>query len=220
MVNEQRIMDMKRKQEGTLYTDRVAQSPDGKYRWACEVCLLTNISFLLHTLKVFTFVGIGLAVFMSVIRLFMGHPLGDIVVAAGILMLGAWGLAGVSYIIYVFIRGFRFTVCYTMDEKQVREQFTPARLTKIPDDKGLKGLINVLSSRPGLPGWGFVYATGESTSTMPLARVKNVKPRRWLRHVKVSLGIDSLRVFVPEEDFDFVYQFLVQNSKAHPQETK
>ncbi len=92
---------MKRKQEGTLYTDRVAQSPDGKYRWACEVCLLTNISFLLHTLKVFTIVGIGLAVLMSVIRMFMGHPLGDIAVAAGILMLGAWGLTVVSYIIYV-----------------------------------------------------------------------------------------------------------------------
>ena len=202
---------MKRKQEGTLYTDRVAQSPDGKYRWACEVCLLTNISFMLHTLKVFTIVGIGLALFVAAIRLLNDSTLGNIAINAGILMLVAWGVAVLGYIIYVFIRGFRFTVCYTMDEKQIHEQFTPARLTKIPDGKGLKGLIDVLSSRPGMPGWGFVYATGKSTSTMPLTRVKSIKPRRWLRHIKISLGLDSLYVFVPEEDFDAISQFLYEH---------
>ncbi len=202
------------KQKGTLYTDRVILSPDGKYRWACEVSLMTNLSFLMRTLKVFLFISIGLAIFISIIRLSMGHPLTDIAVATVFLVLIAQGVALLGYIIYVFIRGFRFTVCYTMDQKQIHEQYTPARLTKTKNVEGLQLIYEAIGSRPGLPGWGIVYATGESTSTMPMARVRSVKPRRWLHHIKISLGLDSLRVFVPEEDFDFVYDFLLKNKKA------
>lgn len=198
------------KQQQTLFTNRVLQSPDGKFRWACEIHLLTNYSILLHLLKVFTVIVGVLVVFIAPIRCFGDTPFVEILRDSLIILLIGWGIALLSYVIYVCIRGFRFTVCYTMDEKQLHEQFTPARLTKDPDDKGIMGIINALGSRPGLPGFGFVYATGKSTSTMPMDRIRSVKPRRFLGHIKISLGLDSLRVYVPDEDFDFVLDYLLK----------
>ena len=191
-----------------VFTNRVVQSPDGKYRWACEVCLLTNLTTFLHATKLLVLGATAVGAMIALFCLTAGATLSTAVGRMTLVMFMGLVLAVVGYIIYVFIRGFRFTVCYTLDEKQLFEQYTPARLTKIPDGKGLKGLIDIISSRPGMPGWGFVYATGKSTSTMPLKRIVSIKPRRALGHIKVSLGLDSLHAYVPAEDFDFVVDFL------------
>ena len=87
---------------------------------------------------------------------------------------------------------------------------TPQRVQELPKAEGLSGLVSVLTSRPGLRGTGFVYATGEMTSTIPFDRVRCIKRRRALKHIKLSLGLNSLRVYVPAEDFDMVYDFVSQ----------
>ncbi len=201
---------MKRKQqtEKNLYTDRVVLSPDGKFRWACEISLLRNYTTFLHATKLLL---IGAAVISCIVgagSLLAGATLLTALSRMALYMALGAGLAVVGYAVYVCLRGFRFTVYYTLDKKELHEQYIPARLTKIPEDKGFKGLINALTSRPGMPGFGIVYATGKSTSTMPMKRIRSIKPRRWLGHIKISLGIDSLHVYVPADDFDTVYDFL------------
>ena len=44
-----------------------------------------------------------------------------------------------------------------------------------------------------------------------LANVKSIKARRRLNLIKVNQLLKKNRVFVPDEDFDFVYEFLCQH---------
>ncbi|MBR4698642.1 MAG: hypothetical protein IKP16_01680, partial [Prevotella sp.] len=64
--------------------------------------------------------------------------------------------------------------------------------------------------KPGVMGAG-VLAASRSTSTSVLANVARLVPRRSLHLIKVNQLLNKNRVFVPDEDFDFVYNFLCQH---------
>ena len=179
------------------------------YQWACEISLLTNMTMLLHSQKLMMRWGIGIGVFLAVVRLLLGNAtFVEALLTIAIVILGFSALGLVGYVIYCCIRGGGFTSSYTLDKKNLRENYVPYKVQKLPNPKGLSGLIDILSSRPGLPGWGFVWATGKSTSTVPLKRVRTIKARRRLGHIKVSLGLDHVYVYVRPTDFDTILNYL------------
>lgn len=183
---------------------------DKSYQWACEISLLTNMTTLLHLQKLMLWWGIGVGVFVAILRLlFLDHDsLAGALLTIPIAILGFSVLGLVGYVIYCFIRGGSFIASYTLDKNNLHENYVPRKVKKLPDPQGLSGLIDVLSSRPGLPGYGYVWATGKSTTTMPLKRVRTIKARRRLGHIKVSLGLEHLYVYVRPADFDTILTYL------------
>ena len=57
-----------------------------------------------------------------------------------------------------------------------------------------------------------VLAASRTTSRSTLVNVKKLTPVRWMNLIKVSQLLQKNRVYVPDEDFDFVYDFLCHNS--------
>lgn len=203
------------KQTTSLYTDRVVQGSDGKYRWYYRVNLLRNYSILLHVWRVLLLiVGIGWPILLALRLLISRHnnfKFADELLTFGLLLLIAWAVGLLGYIIYACKYGYYFTSCYAMDEKQIYQQFTPQHVHSTKQPEGFKAILEALTSRPGMPGFGVVRVSGKWTDTTPLQRVIRMKERRGLHHIKVSLGIDSTRIFIPDEDFDMVRDFLRQH---------
>ena len=181
------------------------------YQWACEVSLLTNMTTLLHLQKLMLWWGLGVGTIIAVLRiLFMAHDtVAGALLTIPIAIMGFWALGLLGYVIYCFIRGGRFTAHYTLDKTNLHEDYVPRKVKKLPDPQSLSGFIEVVTS-PG-PGFGYAWATGESSTTMPLKRIRSIKARRWLGHIKVSLGWEHLYVFVSPADFDTIFTYLCEH---------
>lgn len=165
------------------------------------------MTMLLHSQKLMVWWGIGVGVFLAIVRLLFGDAtLVDALLTIAIAILGFATLGLVGYVIYCFIRGGSFTASYTLDNNNLHEDYVPRKIKKLPDPQGLPGLIEVLAS-PG-PGFGYAWATGESTTTMPLKRIRTIKARRRLGHIKVSVGWEHLYVYVYPADFDTIFTYL------------
>jgi len=74
----------------------------------------------------------------------------------------------------------------------------------------LTALVGAAAGKPGVIGTGILSAS-RSKSTSVLANVARLVPCRRLHLIKVNQLLNKNRVFVPDEDFDFVYDFLCQH---------
>jgi hypothetical protein len=53
-----------------------------------------------------------------------------------------------------------------------------------------------------------MLATSKQASVSEFSKVRRVKPRRWLHVIKVNEFIEKNQIYVPTEDFDFVYEYV------------
>ena len=53
-----------------------------------------------------------------------------------------------------------------------------------------------------------MLAASKNASVSEFAKVRKVKPRRWLGVIKVNQLLERNQVYVRKEDFDFVYDFI------------
>ena len=99
---------------------------------------------------------------------------------------------------------------FTLDEKEVVHQQMPHQMKKAKVLGSLTTLVGAAAGKPGVVGSG-ILASSRSTSTSVLANVKRIKARRRQNLIKVNQLLNKNRIFVPDEDFDFVYDFLCQH---------
>ena len=71
-------------------------------------------------------------------------------------------------------------------------------------------IVGAAAGKPGTVGAGLLAAS-RTTSTSELANVARLIPCRRMNLIKVNQLLNKNRVFVPDEDFDFVYDFLCQH---------
>jgi hypothetical protein len=116
----------------------------------------------------------------------------------------------IAYVIVAWYYGWKYVVLFTMDEKEVVHQQMPRQVKKAKVLGALTTLVGAAAGKPGMMGTG-VLAASRSTSTSELANVARLKPCRRLHLIKVNQLLNKNRVFVPDEDFDFVYDFLCQH---------
>jgi hypothetical protein len=116
----------------------------------------------------------------------------------------------VAYVIVAWTYGWKYVVLFTLDEKEVVHQQMPHQMKKAKVLGALTALAGAVAGKPGVVGSG-ILASSRSTSTSVLANVKRIKARRRLNLIKVNQLLNKNRVFVPDEDFDFVYDFLCQH---------
>jgi hypothetical protein len=206
---------MSKKKVNTPMADsRVQLFPDGKYRWVYEVPMLRNPSILFDVYKV-----LGVSFFIVwlfnviLISCEEGLSLDSLwgVTSGFLVLLGVFLVIGyVAYIIVAWYYGWKYIVLFTLDEKEVKHQQMPRQVKKAKVLGALTALAGAAAGRPGVVGTGILSATRFS-STSVLANVEHLVPRRRLNLIKVNQLLNRNRVFVPDEDFDFVYDFLCRH---------
>ena len=193
---------------------RVTLYPDGKYRWMYEVPMLKNPSILFDVYWVLG-ISFGLVWLFNVLLIgcedgFSLESQWGLTSGFLILMLVFAVIGYVAYVIVAWTYGWKYVVLFTLDEKEVVHQQMPRQMKKAKVLGALTALVGAAAGKPGVMGSG-ILAASRSTSTSVLANVKSIKARRRLNLIKVNQLLNKNRVFVPDEDFDFVYDFLCQH---------
>ena len=193
---------------------RVTLYPDGKYRWVYEVPMLKNPSILFDVYWVLG-ISFGLVWLFNVLLIgcedgFSLESLWGFTSGFLILMLVFVVIGYVAYVIVAWTYGWKYVVLFTLDEKEVVHQQMPHQMKKAKVLGALTALVGAAAGKPGVVGSG-ILASSRSTSTSVLANVKRIKARRRQNLIKVNQLLNKNRIFVPDEDFDFVYDFLCQH---------
>lgn len=193
---------------------RVTLYPDGKYRWVYEVPMLKNPSILFDVYWVLG-ISFGLVWLFNVLLIgcedgFSLESLWGFTSGFLILMLVFAVIGYVAYVIVAWTYGWKYVVLFTLDEKEVVHQQMPHQMKKAKVLGALTALVGAAAGKPGVVGSG-ILASSRSTSTSVLANVKRIKARRRQNLIKVNQLLNKNRIFVPDEDFDFVYDFLCQH---------
>jgi hypothetical protein len=193
---------------------RVKLYPDGKYRWVYEVPMLKNPTILFDVYKVLG-ISFGIVWLFNVLLISCEDGLNlrnlwSFTSGFLILMLVFLVIGYVAYFIVAWSYGWKYIVLFTLDEKEVVHQMMPRQMEKAKVLGALTALVGSVAGKPGVMGAG-VLAASRSTSTSVLANVARLVPRRSLHLIKVNQLLNKNRVFVPDEDFDFVYNFLCQH---------
>ena len=197
-----------------LADNRVKLYPDGKYRWVYEVPMLKNPTILIDVFKV---LGISFGIVwlftVLVIGCEEGYTLDNLWgITSGFLMLmGVFLVIGcIAYFIVAWCYGWKYVVLFTLDERQVVHQQMPRQVKKAMVLGALTAMMGGAAGKPGVVGSGLLAAS-RSTLTSDFVDVTRLIPCRCHNLIKVSQLLSKNRVFVPDEDFDFVYNYLCQH---------
>ena len=188
--------------------------PDGKYRWVYEVPMLKNPSILFDVLWVLA-ISFGI---VWVIFILIGSCTGnlsftilwDSIKMFALLTLGSFVLGYVAYFFVSWFYGWKYSIVFIMDEKEVVHKQLKSTLHKARAIGKLTALAGAAGGKPGMVGLGVLAATRTSMSTS-LDDVRRLIPCRRRNLIKVNELLSRNRVFVADEDFDFVYNFLRQH---------
>ena len=184
---------------------------DGKYRWAYEMHLLKNPTIFLTVLKVMM-ISVGIVwLFGMVITVLQGDMdlewfmfwLKTIGIVLGIFV----GLAIISILIMAAILKGKYVVLFEMDEKEVVHIQMPRQVKKAEVIGWITVLVGAMAKNPTTMGTGMLAAS-KSRSTSEFANVRHVKARRWRNLIKVNQLLNKNQVYVSDEDFDFVYNYI------------
>lgn len=195
-------------------TNRVRLCPDGKYRWEYEVPMLKNPSILTDVYKVLG-ISIGIVWLFMILLTACDGDLGleslwfqtRLFLLIFILMavLGALG-----YLIVAWVYGWKYEVRFTLDEKQLVHEQMPGQMKKAKMLGRLTTIVGLLARKPSVAGAGMLSAS-RSTTTSTLANVARLIPCRRRNLIKVNQLLNKNRVYVSDEDFDLVYDFLCRH---------
>lgn len=211
----------RRKNYDNVKSTHPALCPDGKYRWVYSVPMLKNPSILLEVYWV-------LAVSFGIVWLFsllISSCSGDMSLEIAwentkmfaLLTLFMFVLGLVAYLIVAWIYGWHYSVLFIMDEKEVVHKQLKSTVHKARAIGRLTAVAGAASGKPGMVGMGVLAATRTSMTTS-LDSVRHLIPCRRMNLIKVHERFFRNRVYVADEDFDFVYEFLRQH--CPPKATK
>ena len=188
---------------------------DGKYRWVYEMNMLTNPTIFLTVFKIFFWIIlIGWLVFGLFLYLIHGDVAGFLAMGKAMLValavmavLTALGVLGVAA-----LYGGKYVVLFEMDETEVKHIQMPRQVRKAEVVGLITALVSLAAKRPTTVGAGLL-ASSKSSTTSEFAHVRRVVPRRSLHLIKVNQLLNKNQIYVSDEDFDFVYEFIKSRCK-------
>ena len=189
---------------------RVRLCQDGKYRWVYEMNMITNPTIFLTVFKVF--VGIIMGMFM-VFGFFLYVIHGDweglwgMTKALGLVLAIFLGLTILGVLVVAISYKGKYIVLFEMDEKEIAHIQVPEQFKKARKLGAVTAAFGGATGRYGTAGAGMLMASRNS-STSVFSKVRHVKPRRWFHLIKVNQLLNRNQVYVTNEDFDFVYNFI------------
>ena len=205
----------KRKQNyDDIKSTRPLLCPDGKYRWVYDVPMLKNPSILF---EVFFVLGVSFGVVWLFVMLLGGcsshfrlSEMWDITRGFLILMAVFFVLGCVAYFFVSWYYGWKYSILFIMDEQEVVHKQLPSTLGKARAIGKLTALAGAAGGKAGVAGLGILAANRTSMDTS-YSSVRRLIACRRLHLIKVRERFSRNMVFVGDEDFDFVYQFLCEH---------
>ena len=189
---------------------RVALCEDGKYRWTYPLDMLKNPSILFVLLKIF---GILLSIPLLIALISAAanndwQKIWDSFLKIWlIVMVVFFVIIVISYLIVVWMNGGKYVVNFTMDEKRLIHEQVPVQYDRARKVGLLAALVGIFAKRPAAAGAG-ALAASRDTSVSVFDKVRRIKPRRGQNLIKVNQSLERNQVYVPDEDFDFVLDFI------------
>ena len=189
---------------------QVKRCDDGKYRWLYEMNMVTNPTIFLTVFKIFFWIilvgwvlfGFFLYVIHGDWKGLLGMSEAMLLVLAGFAVLTALGVLVVAAMYHG-----KYKVLFEMDEKGVTHTPLPDQLQKAKSLGALTVLAGLAAKRPSVAGAGML-SMGKQSSTSEFVKVRRVVSRRCLHLIKVNQLLERNQVYVGDEDFDFVYQYI------------
>jgi hypothetical protein len=86
----------------------------------------------------------------------------------------------------------------------------PRKVKKAQVLGALTTFMGIATGKPGVVGTG-ILALSHTTSTSELVNVARLIPCRRYHLIKINCLLKKNRIYVPDEDFDFVHDFLCQH---------
>ncbi len=194
--------------------NRVTLCPDGKYRWAYEVNLYKNPSMLIDLLKLVLFCILGEFVFLMVIIMFKNRHFGwgDLLSTVYVffwIIVFLMVVSLISYFIWAKISGGKYAALFEMDEQGVVHKKMDKQVNKGQLIGGIAALAGALDNNPGLAGASMLAACVNSWKS-EFKKVRHLIPVKRRNLIKVNERLTKNRVYVPDEDYDFVYNYILQ----------
>lgn len=190
---------------------RVKCYEDGKYHWKYDFNMLKNPTVLIDLFKALGLSVAIVACFLFIIQTCENgvHPeqMEFVLNLTGILVVVMLVLGILGYLIYAAMSGWVYTVHFTMDENGVIHEQSPSA-KKLSNRIGcLAVLVGLLAKRPGTMGAGML-AAGHTSMSSDFSSVKKVIALRKINTIKVNERFTKNRVYVNNDDFDFVYEYI------------
>ena len=189
---------------------RVALCEDGKYRWTYPLDMLKNPSILFVLLKIFGIL-LSIPLLIALISAAANNDWQKIwdgfIKIWLIVMVVFFVIILISYLIVVWMNGGKYVVNFTMDEKRLIHEQVPVQYDRARKVGLLAVLMGIFAKRPAAAGAG-ALAASRYTSVSVFDKVRRVKPRRGQNLIKVNQSLERNQVYVPDEDFDFVLDFI------------
>ena len=189
---------------------RVALCEDGKYRWTYPLDMLKNPSILFVLLKIFGIL-LSIPLLIALVSAAANNDWQKIwdgfIKIWLIVMVVFFVIILISYLIVVWMNGGKYVVNFTMDEKRLIHEQVPVQYERARKVGLLAALVGIFAKRPSAAGTG-ALAASRNTSVSVFDKVRRVKPRRGQNLIKVNQSLERNQVYVPDEDFDFVLDFI------------
>ena len=191
--------------------DRVLKDGKGTYRWIYELNMLKSMFLLVEVWKVIAMAAAVVCIFMLLVGIFSGDGISAAVgaVQTCILVLGILFVLSVpSYYIVTKANNGKYTVLFEMDNEGIDH-------TQIKTDKAkalelLALFVGGIAKSRGATASAALSASGGSLYSR-FSKVKKVKAFPKKNLIRVNGTLIHNQVYVRDEDFDFVYQFIVDH---------
>ncbi|MBR0451204.1 MAG: zinc ribbon domain-containing protein [Oscillospiraceae bacterium] len=191
--------------------DRVLKDDKGTYRWIYELNMLKSMFLLVEVWKVIAMAAAVVCIFMLLVGVFSGDGISAAVgaVETCLLVLGILFVLSVpSYYIVTKANNGKYTVLFEMDDEGIDH-------TQIKTDKAkalelLALFVGGIAKSRGATASAALSASGGSLYSR-FSKVKKVKAYPKKNLIRVNGTLIHNQVYVRDEDFDFVYQFIVDH---------
>lgn len=189
---------------------KVRQYSDGKYRWVYEMPILTNPSIFLSVFKIFGYIfGVSFIVFGTFIYAIHGDWAGLWEMAKSYLI--ALGIFAVLTVLGVLVVAAmyngKYIVMFEMDEHTIKHIQVSEQFRKAKKFGQLSAFAGMMSGNFTLAGAGLLMSSKDA-SVSNYTEVRRVKPLRRMHVIKVNEFIEKNQIYVTDEDFDFVYDYI------------
>ena len=189
---------------------RVRLCEDGKYRWTYPLDMLKNPTILFVIFKIFGIlfsIPLLIALISAVVNNNLANIWDSFLKIWLIVIAVFFVIIIISYLIVVWMNGGKYIVHFTMDEKRIVHEQEPAQFERAKKVGFLAALVGIFAKRPSTAGAG-ALAASRNTSISDFAKVRKVKPRRRQHLIKVNQTLERNQLYVTDEDFDFVLDFI------------
>ena len=185
--------------------------PDGKYRWIYEFNMLKNPSIIYVVFKIFGGIFLVAWTLMTIHTLIDGGDMSQILEDTKFMFLFClffFFLIVVAYLIVAASHNGKYTVIFEMDEEGILHRQMKDDVKKAQAMSWLTVMAGIASGSPTVAGAGILSGT-KTSSYSTFSSVRSVKAYRKRHLIKVNELLEKNQVYVDDEDFDFVYQYIL-----------